>query len=478
MNELPLPRILGRDSGLYIDHYELTMAQGYFLGGRKDTPAVFDYYFRKIPFEGGFVIFAGLEELLATLQEFRFGEAACNYLAGLGFDRDFVSYLGSFRFSGDVHSVEEGEVVFPEEPCVRVEGNIIETQLVETLLLNVLNFNSLIATKAARMRLAAGESLLVDFGLRRAQGLGGIQASRAAVLGGFDQTSNVYGAFYYGLESSGTMAHSWIQSFSDELTAFRTYAEMFPDRCILLVDTYNTLKSGIPNAVRVGLEMERQGRRLMGIRLDSGDLAYLSKESRRMLDEAGLKDVQIVVSNQLDEYVIKSLKEQGAPVDVFGVGTALATGKGAGALDGVYKISMVDGMPTLKVSDHVKKSNLPGRKSIFRFRNESGDFVADGIALEDEPEFDFICHPFEAGKQLDISGYRKEKLNKKVMDHGKLLQGRSEVAHIARRVRSGLEDLPVEHRRFMNPHIYKVGISGKLLELRERLRDEKMEKYR
>jgi len=464
---------LNQHTGLYTDHYELTMAQGYFKNGMKDTPAIFDYFFRKNPYDGGFVIFAGLEELLDLLQNFRFNGAACSYLSSIGFDSDFVSYLKKFRFHADLYSVEEGEVVFPDEPCLRVEGNIIETQLIETMLLNVLNFNSLIATKAARIRQVAGDSLVVDFGLRRAQGYGGIQASRAAVLGGVDQTSNVFSAFHFGLESSGTMAHSWVQSFDEELDAFRTYSEIFPDHCILLVDTYDSLKSGIPNAIKVGLELEERGKKLLGIRLDSGDLAYLSKKAREMLDWAGLEYVHIIASNQLDEYVIESLKKQSAPIDAFGVGTALTTGKGAGALDGVYKISMVNGKPTLKVSENVKKSNLPGKKSIFRFMDDQGKFMADGIALDEEKGFDTIHHPYEQGKSRDISEFRREKLTKKVMEKGNALGAKKTPGAIAERVRSRLDNLPSEHRRFMNPHIYSVGISRSLLELREKLRNKK-----
>jgi nicotinate phosphoribosyltransferase len=470
-------QMLHLNTGLYTDHYELTMAQGYFKSGMKDTPAVFDFFFRKNPYDGGYVIFSGLEELLETLQNFCFDGVSCNYLAGIGFDSEFISYLESFRFNADVYSVEEGEVVFPDEPCVRVEGNIIETQLIETLLLNMLNFHSLIATKAARIRDVAGDSLLVDFGLRRAQGYGGIQASRAAVAGGFEQTSNVFSAFHYGLESTGTMAHSWVQSFGDELTAFRTYSRIYPDRCILLVDTYNTLKSGVPNAIKVGLEMEKLGKKLLGIRLDSGDLAYLSSEARKMLDWAGLEYVHIIASNQLDEYVIKSLKEQSAPIDAYGVGTALTTGKGSGALDGVYKVSMVDGKPTLKVSENVRKSNLPGRKSIYRFRDEHGKFTADGIALEDEKGMETIYHPYEQGKSLDVSRFSMERINGKVMERGSALIGKKAPEKIAERVSSGLKALPAEHRRFMNPHIYKVGISRKLLELRETLLKEKTAQY-
>jgi len=445
------------------------MAQGYYQSGIKDTPAGFDYLFRNYPYDGGYVVFSGLAELLDMLKDFRFGREDCVFLKQIGFDPEFISYLEDFRFGADIYAPEEGEVIFPYEPCVRVEGNIIETQLIETLLLNVLNFESLIATKAARIKQVAGNKLLMDFGLRRAQGFGGIQASRAAVIGGFDKTSNVYSAFHYGLGSTGTMAHSWIQSFTDELTAFRIFAEKFPDSCILLVDTYDTIKSGVPNAITVGLEMQKQGKKLLGIRLDSGDLAYLSKRSRQMLDRAGLEDVQIVASNQLDEYVIKSLMEQGAPIDAFGVGTALVTGKGEGALDGVYKLSMINGKPSLKISENITKTTLPGKKTIYRFRDENGMFAADGIALEKEKSVDVLYHPFEPEKSLNISGYNREEITKKVMEKGKITADIKSPEMISQFAQSRLANLPGEHKRFMNPHTYKVGISKRLLELRDKL---------
>lgn len=461
--------ILNQHMGLYTDHYELTMAQGYYQSGKKDISAAFDYFFRNYPYDGGYVVFSGLAELLDLLKNFRFKREDCVFLKQIGFDHEFISYLEDFRFEADIYAPEEGEVVFPYEPCVRVEGNIIETQLVETLLLNLLNFESLIATKAARIKQVAGNKLLMDFGLRRAQGFGGIQASRAAVIGGFDKTSNVYSAFHYGLESTGTMAHSWIQSFSDELTAFRIFAEKFPDSCILLVDTYDTLKSGVPNAITVGLEMQKEGKKLLGIRLDSGDLAYLSKRSRQMLDNAGLEYVQIVASNQLDEYVIKSLEDQRAPIDTFGVGTALVTGKGEGALDGVYKLSMINGKPSLKISENVTKTTLPGKKRIYRFRDEKGMFAADGIALEEESSLEIMYHPFETKKSIPVSTYSREEITKKVMEKGKIRVDPKSPESISVFSQSRLANLPEEHKRFMNPHIYKVGISKRLLDLREKL---------
>jgi nicotinate phosphoribosyltransferase len=456
---------------LYTDHYELSMAQGYFLNGMEEATAVFDYFFRKNPYDGGYVVFAGLADLLELLENYKFEPEDCRYLEEIGFKKEFVSYLKDFRVKADIYSVREGEIVFPYESCLRVEGGIIETQLIETLVLNVLNFESLIATKASRMRMAAGNRILLDFGLRRAHGLGGIQASRAAVCGGFDKTSNVYSARQFGLDSTGTMAHSWVQSFKNELTAFRAFAEFFPDSCILLVDTYDTLKSGVPNAIKVGKEMESQGKKLQGIRLDSGDLAFLSKMVREMLDRAGLDYVKIVASNQLDEYVIKSLMEQSAPVDAFGVGTALVTGDGSGSLDGVYKLSVINGAPTLKISENIGKITLPGRKNVYRYFDEEGMFVADAISLDTENSPDTIHHPLETIKSSDLSCFESEQILRKVMDKGRMTEKSGSPGEIYQFAHSRLERLPGEHKRFMNPHVYKVGISEELLELRSSLID-------
>jgi nicotinate phosphoribosyltransferase len=298
--------------GLYADFYELTMAQGYFLADRKDEHAVFDYFFRTNPFGGGFLVFAGLADLILALKEFNYPDVAIKFLAKKGFKPDFLKYLRNFQFRGTISSVREGEIVFPNEPLVRVEGNLIETQLIETILLNFLNYQSLIATKSFRIYLVTGNNAFTDFGLRRAHGMGGIMASRAAIIGGASSTSNVLTAMKYDVPAMGTMGHSWVQSFNDEITAFRKYAEFSHHNTVLLVDTYHTLKSGVPNAIIVAKEMESKGHKLVGIRLDSGDLAYLSKKARQMLDDSGLPGVKIFVSNQLNEYVIKSLQDQGA----------------------------------------------------------------------------------------------------------------------------------------------------------------------
>ncbi|MDT8401354.1 MAG: nicotinate phosphoribosyltransferase [Bacteroidales bacterium] len=458
------------NSGLYTDYYELTMAQGYFLRGKNATRANFDYFFRKNPYGGGFVVFAGLDNLLELISNYRFSDEDCRYLKSRGFNDKFIEALRTFRFRGNIHSVREGEIVFTNEPLLRVEGNIIETQLVESLILNIINFQSLIATKAARMRLVAGDRLLVDFGLRRAQGLGAIHASRAAMIGGFNGSSNTFSASRFGFESTGTMAHSWIQSFDREIDAFREYARLYPDSSILLVDTYDTLKHGVPNAITVAKELENEGHRLTGIRLDSGDLAYMSKEARKMLDSAGLKYVKIVVSNQLDEYLIKSLLDQDAPVDSFGVGTSLVTGMGEGALDGVYKLTEVDDRPSMKVSDNIAKTTLPGIKKVYRYINGEKLFYADAIELADSKVPQMIYHPHHPEKNCKLEGYSCSPLLEKVMDKGKILTCMS-LDESAKYAAERLAQVAAETKRFDNPHIYKVGIGKELMDLRNNLKD-------
>jgi nicotinate phosphoribosyltransferase len=461
--------MIERHAGLYTDMYQLTMAQAYLRDGLSETRAVFDYFFRKLPFEGGFVVFAGLADVLEVIEEFRYSTEDLAYLKSLGFAQDFLDLLEGFRFRGSVASVREGEVVFPVEPLVRVEAGLLEAQLIETALLNFLNFESLIATKAARLRLAAGTRGLSEFGLRRSHGFGGIHASRAAVIGGCETTSNVYSSWRYGLRPAGTMAHSYIESHVDELRAFRSYAESHPEGCIFLVDTYDTLRSGVPNAITAAKEMEQRGRRLYGVRLDSGDLAYLAKKTREMLDAAGLDYVKIVASNMLDEHLIRSLLDQGAPIDLFGVGTRLATGAPDGALDGVYKLAQAGGEPRLKLSESLTKTTLPGRKKVFRFSDEQGFFGADAVALEDETEVPRMIHPHEPDKSLRLAGMRREELLTTVMEDGRRLSGAGAVDDISAYARERLARLPAEHKRFENPHIYKVGLSERLTDLRNDL---------
>ncbi|GGW26310.1 nicotinate phosphoribosyltransferase [Arenibacter certesii] len=447
------------------------MAEGYFLAGRGTDSVNFDYFFRKNPFGGGFTIFAGLQDLFEMIEDFRFNSEAIDFLHKRGFHSSFLDYLKDFKFKGTLHAPQEGEVVFPNEPTITVEGNIIEAQLLETLLLNTINYQSLIATKANRLRHSAGDRGVMEFGMRRAQGWAVIHGSRAAVIGGVDSTSNVLSAYLYGLESSGTQAHSWIQSFKDEITAFRVYAETRPKNCVLLVDTYHTLNSGVPNAIVVAKEMEKKGERLSGIRLDSGDLAYLSKKARIMLDDAGLRGVKIIASNQLDEYIIKSLIDQGAKIDAFGVGTSLITGREDGALDGVYKLSQVNQRPTIKLSEDVYKLTLPGKKKIVRYYNGENKLYADAIVLAEEnlSEIDTIYHPQYADKKSDVSGLKSEVLVSKVFENGKVLAPKKEVREISEYRKYRVSQLSEEHKRFEFPHIYKVGLSDALIKLREKL---------
>jgi nicotinate phosphoribosyltransferase len=459
-------KVFDSHAALFIDYYQLIMTQGYFLSGKAQTTAVFDYFFRENPFGNGYVVFAGLSDLLEILETYRFEDAEIEYLQSLGFKQEFLQYLRRFRFNGTIHSMREGELIFPLEPIVRVEGSLIETQIIETLLLNLLNFQSLIATKASRIRFAAGNRKLYDFGLRRAQGLGGIHASKAAIIGGVDATSNVYAAYHYSLEVTGTQSHSWVQSFGDELTAFRKYAEIYPDNCILLVDTYNTLRSGLPNAMKVAKEMEARGQRLKDIRLDSGDLALLSKKARALLDASRLNYVQIVASNQLDEILISSLLQQGAPIDGFGVGTRLLTAHNYPALQGVYKQSVIGNQPTLKFSDNYARTTLPGRKKVMRYFDANGFFDTDGIMLETEEGIDIFYHPFFTEQHRNVEEYTAKPIMFKVMESGRIVGKLPTPTESASYVSHRFVCLPPEYKRFENPQQYKVGISPSLMRLR------------
>lgn len=465
--------------GIYTDFYELTMAQGYFECGKKDQQVTFDYYFRTNPFKSGFTVFAGLYDFLELLQDFQYSDDDLQFLQDQGIDARFTHYLKNFRFHGTINSVNEGEIVFPNEPLLRVEGNIIECQLIESLLLNILNFESLIATKAYRIKLAAEKKIFADFGLRRAQGLGALHASRAACIGGASSTSNVLAGKLFNIPVSGTMAHSWIQSFDNELEAFRAYAKTHPKNTILLVDTYDTLKSGVPNAITVAKEMEQNGEHLIGIRLDSGDLAYLSKKARKMLDNAGLDKVQIMASNQLNEYVIKTLlKDQNASIDGFGVGTELITGKDNAALDGVYKLAEIEGEPKMKFSENIEKVTLPGKKKVVRFLDEEGKFYRDGILLENEDPktVETLYHPVYPEKNTKIKGLQSESLFSKVYEKGKILIDKKTPKEIHAYLERRAALLPDEHKRFISPHIYKVGTSDKLLNARNTLTN-KIKRY-
>jgi len=461
--------------GLYTDFYELTMAQGYFYCGKKNDAASFDYFFRTNPYRGGFTVFAGLGDFIELLSVFTFSDSDIDYLKQQGFKPEFLHHLKNFKFSGNIYSVKEGELVFPNEPVLSVEGNIIECQLIESLLLNILNFESLIATKAFRIKLVTGKKLFSDFGLRRAQGFGAIHASRAAYIGGAASTSNVMAGKLFDIPVSGTQAHSWIQSFDSELEAFRAYAEVHPENTILLIDTIDTLNSGIPNAIIVAKEMEKSGHKLKAVRLDSGDLAYLSIRARKMLDDARLNYVKIVASNQLNELVIASLlNEQKAAINLFGIGTEMITGKSDAALDGVYKLAEINDKPKMKISENIEKNTMPGKKQVYRYYDADGYFFRDAILLKDEkPEkIEKIYHPVYQEKNTNISNLRYEPLLELVVENGVIKTHKKVLTDIHKYLLERAELLPNEHKRFISPHIYKVGISNRLMQTRNHLAEQ------
>ena len=475
-----------RYSPLLTDLYQLTMLAGYLEEGMAEEPAVFDLFFRHNPFQGGYAVFAGLETALSFLESINFTEDELEYLQGLGIFRPrFIDFLRSFRFRGKVTAAPEGTVVFANEPLVTVEAPLAQAQLVETALLNIINFQTLVATKAARIVNAAAGGTVLEFGLRRAQGPdGGVSEARAAYVGGVKSTSNVLAGKLFGIPVKGTHAHSWIMAFPDELAAFRAYAEVFPDTCILLVDTYDTLKSGIPNAITVARELRAKGHELAGVRIDSGDLAYLSREARRMFDEAGFPSAKIVASNELDEFVIESMRGEGSRVDIYGVGTRLATcaGDGGGALGGVYKLVRIGDRPKLKVTSDIAKATLPDRKRLLRAVSPDGSFVLDVICLHDEviSPGDTVVDPLNPLQSVTIPlNARFEEVRSVVMEGGARTSAHQpSLDDMADRSSEQLSRLPQGCLRFINPHKYKVSISSGLNNLRLRLMDEVQQGYR
>ena len=460
-------------SGLYTDFYELTMAQGYFYGGKINPLATFDLYFRTAPFAGGYAVFAGLEQAVESALAFAYTAEDIAFLKALGFRSEFLDYLSGFRFSGDIEAFREGDIVFPDDILMRVTAPLIEAQLLESMLLNIINFQTLIATKTMRIVSAAQGKAVIDFGLRRAQAEGSMAATRAAFIGGAVGTSNTLAAKEYGIPAVGTHAHSWIQSFDNEYAAFSAYASLYPNSTTLLVDTYDTLTSGVPNAIRVAREMETRGARLVAIRLDSGDMAYLSKKARGLLDEAGLGYVKIVASNQLDEHLIESLLDQQAPIDVFGVGTRMICSYDQPALDGIYKMCCINGTPTIKFSENPEKINNPGKKNVVRYLDTQGLFFIDALALDDESveALDLIRHPTIGFHKTSLqqSGARPDQVCFPAVRGGKLVAGFPSLAATQTFARKRFALLPDEHKRFANPHTYRVGLSQKLYELRQEL---------
>lgn len=474
---------------LMTDLYELTMMQGYFKNKDRNETVIFDAFYRNNPMNSGYAVCAGLEQVIEYINNLHFSDEDIVYLRSLGiFEEDFLEYLRSFRFSGDIYAIPEGSVMFPREPMVKVIAPIMEAQLVETAILNIVNHQSLIATKTSRVCYAARGDGIMEFGLRRAQGPdAGTYGARAAMIGGCVGTSNVLAGRLFDVPVMGTHAHSWIMSFPDEYTAFKTYAKMYPSACTLLVDTYDTLKSGIPNAIRVFQEMRAEGIPLTkyGIRLDSGDLAYLSKKARRMLDEAGFPDAVIAASNDLDENLIDSLKVQGCKITSWGVGTHLITSKDWPSFGGVYKLAAIaddrtgEFIPKIKLSENSEKVTNPGNKTIYRiYEAETGKIKADLICLVDE-KFDeneplILFDPNEPWKKtkLEAGEYRMREMMVPVFQKGECVYHSPKVMDIRDYCSAELDTLWDETRRLVNPHNVYVDLSQKLYDMKIELLNE------
>ncbi|MDP2043057.1 MAG: nicotinate phosphoribosyltransferase [Algoriphagus sp.] len=470
---------------LLTDFYQLTMAYAYWKSGKGEQEAVFNLFFRKHPFQGGFTLAAGLDYVVDFCKNFKFENGDLEYLAGMKnkdkspvFEPAFLEYLKNLAFTCDIDAVEEGTVVFPNAPLIRVRGPLIQCQLLETPLLNIINFQTLIATKAARINIAAQGEPVLEFGLRRAQGIdGALAASRAAYIGGCTSTSNVMAGKLFGIPVAGTHAHSWIMSFETELEAFVAYADAFPDQCVFLVDTYDTL-NGVKNAIKVGEILRSKGKEMVGIRIDSGDLAYFSTKARQLLDEAGFPDAKIIASNDLDEHIIASLKSQEADINVWGVGTKLVTAYDQPALGAVYKLSairMADGTwdPKVKVSQQLLKINIPGVHNVKRYFTK-GKAIADMIYLEDQdidPKSVVIIDPIDATrrKRLMPVYYQEEVLLKPIFKKGKKVYDLPTLDAIRNRAAEQLESLDKTHKRLVNPHLYPVGLEENLHHLRMEL---------
>jgi nicotinate phosphoribosyltransferase len=469
-----------RNLTMMTDLYQLTMMYGYFKHNMQDNQAVFDMFFRKTSENSAYCVMAGLEQLIDYINNLHFAEEDIAYLRSLNlFDEDFLKMLSELHFTGEIYAVPEGTVVFPAEPLVRVKAPIMQAQLIETALLTIVGHQTLIASKASRVVYAAQGDAVLEFGLRRAQGPdAGIYGARAAIIGGCGSTSNVLTGQMFGVPISGTHAHSWVMSFPDEISAFRAYAKEFPRQCLLLVDTYDTLRSGVPNAIKVFDELRAQGHEPIGIRLDSGDLAYLSIEARKMLDAAGYPNAKIVASNDLDEFLIRDLKMQGARIDTWGVGTKLITSHDNPALGGVYKMSaeIVDGqtVPKIKLSDNPDKMTNPGYKKIIRlYGKENGKALADLIMLDeetiDESQPLRIFDPVDTWKTKVITNFKTRELLVPLFKEGKQVYTSPSLLEIQKYARSELNSFWAEYKRILNPHTYKVDLSDGLYELKQSL---------
>ena len=476
-----------RNLTLLTDLYELTMMQGYYEKGQNEN-VIFDVFFRQNPCNNGYSVCAGLDQVIDYIKNLHFTYDDVDYLRGLGiFKEDFLHYLSGFHFSGDIYAIPEGTVVFPKEPLLKVVAPIMEAQLVETAILNIINHQSLIATKTSRIVFAANGDGIMEFGLRRAQGPdAGLYGARAAMIGGCVGTSNVLAGQMFDVPVMGTHAHSWIMSFPDEYTAFKTYAEMYPDNCTLLVDTYDTLKSGVPNAIRVFQEFKDAGKPLIkyGIRLDSGDLAYLSKEARKMLDEAGFPEATICASNDLDEFLLHDLKMQGAAIDSWGVGTNLITSKDCPSFGGVYKLAAIQNeegefVPKIKISENTEKITNPGNKTIYRiYEKASGKIKADLICFADEvidPKQDLLLFdPMDTWKKTKLAGgtYNVREILLPIFKNGECLYKSPTLKEIAAYCREEKDTLWDETKRLFYPHRVYVDLSQKLYNVKQSLLDQ------
>lgn len=466
---------------LLTDFYELSMGNGFLKTGHEDTIVYFDVYFRRIPDDGGYAIFSGLENVVDYIENLSFDEEEINYLReNHNLSEEFLSYLENFEFKCDVWSFEEGETVYPNEPLMIIRGPVIQVQLMETLILLTINHQSLIATKTRRIVNAAKGRAVLEFGSRRAQGYSAsLYGARASYIGGAVGTSNTLAGKMFDIPALGTMAHSWVQFFDSEYEAFKAYAETYPENCNLLIDTYDVLKEGLPNAIKVFNDVVvPKGYRPTGVRIDSGDIAYLSKQIRKTLDDHGYEDVKIMVSNSLDEKIIKSLLDQGAKVDSFGVGERLITAKSDPVFGGVYKLVAVENageiIPKIKISENVEKITTPGFKQVYRFySNEDGTPLADLVCLHDEEYEDTdsveIFHPNFTWKRRILTDYKAVKMLKRIYEHGKLVYKLPSLDQIKERSQDSVDKLWEEQKRLEYPHEYYVDLSLDLWTLKDDL---------
>ncbi len=474
-------KIDNRNLTMLMDLYELTMANGIWESGQSDTITYFDMFFRRIPDQGGYAIMAGIEQLIEYINDLHFDQSDIDYLKSLNlFCDEFIDYLKNFKFCCDIWAVPEGTPIFPQEPIVTVRGPAVQAMMIETMVLLTINHQSLIATKSNRIVRAAAGRPVMEFGARRAQGAdAAYYGARAAIIGGCTGTSDIKTAKDFGTKASGTMAHSWVQLFPDEYTAFKTYAEIYPDSCMLLVDTYNVLKSGIPNAIKVFDEvLKPKGCRPLGVRIDSGDITYLSKKVRQMLDAAGYPDAKICVSNSLDEYLIRDMIFQGAKVDSFGVGERLITASSESVFGGVYKLAATEigGVitPKIKVSENTAKITIPGVKIPWRlYDNETGKAIADVITLNYEKIDDTkpyeIFDPVYTWKRKTVTNFTARKLQVKIFENGNQVYISPTVAEISALREKLVNNLWDEVKRFEKPHSYYVDLSQDLWNQRNEL---------